>query len=227
MKARIHRGAAEVGGSCVELQAAGELLLLDAGLPLDGSGAADARLPDSALRGDPLALLVSHSHPDHFGLIEELHRTVPVHMGNAAAKILRTAAFYTDRPPPRVDHYLAAGRSISIGPFRVTPYLVDHSAYDAYALLVEAEDRRLLYSGDLRAHGRKPGAFTRLLERPPRDVDVMLLEGTTVGRGRGDGLSEKEVEERCVEAFKATEGMALACYSPQNVDRLVTVYRAA
>ncbi len=31
---------------------------------------------------------------------------------------------------------------ISTGPFTITPYLMDHSAYDAYAFLVEAEDKR-------------------------------------------------------------------------------------
>jgi len=35
-----------------------------------------------------------------------------------------------------------------------SPHLVDHSAYDAYALSVEADGQRILYSGDLRAHGR-------------------------------------------------------------------------
>ena len=44
---------------------------------------------------------------------------------------------------------------VEIGPFRVTPYLVDHSAFDAYALLVEADGKRVFYSGDFRGHGRK------------------------------------------------------------------------
>ena len=35
MRARIHRGANEVGGSCVELERSGARLVLDIGLPLD------------------------------------------------------------------------------------------------------------------------------------------------------------------------------------------------
>ncbi len=34
MKVRIHRGAAEIGGSCVELECAGKRLVLDVGRPL-------------------------------------------------------------------------------------------------------------------------------------------------------------------------------------------------
>ena len=41
---------------------------------------------------------------------------------------------------------------LRLGPFTVTPYLVDHSAFDSYAVLVEVAGRRLFYSGDVRAH---------------------------------------------------------------------------
>jgi ribonuclease J len=90
--------------------------------------------------------------------------------------------------------------------------------------------RRLFYSGDLRAHGRKPGAFHRMLADPPRDVDVLLLEGTRV---RPDGeddrcsLTEHELELALVERFQATARLALVLASAQNLDRLVTAYRAA
>jgi ribonuclease J len=68
---------------------------------------------------------------------------------------------------------------LELGPFKVTPFPVDHSAFDAYAVLVEAGGQRLFYSGDLRAHGRKAGVFERLLAEPPT-VDSLLLEGTRV-----------------------------------------------
>jgi ribonuclease J len=85
-----------------------------------------------------------------------------------------------------------------------------------------------LYSGDLRAHGRKASVFERLVRRPPADVDVLLLEGTNIRQEPvAAGLNERDVEERCVELFEATAGMALAAYSPQNIDRLVTLFRAA
>jgi ribonuclease J len=106
---------------------------------------------------------------------------------------------------------------------------MDHSAFDAYALLVEAGGDRLLYSGDIRAHGRKSRLFERFVAQPPRDVDTLLLEGTHVrdGEALAAGLSEREVEDRCLEVLRETSGMVLACYSPQNIDRVVTMFRAA
>jgi len=219
-----------VGGSCIEVEAAGHHILLDAGAPLTGDPLNEARLPEVAETGDPslLGVFVSHAHPDHFGLLHRLADSVRTYMGADAHRILKAASFYTDREAPRINGFLENGSMIEAGPFRVTPYLVDHSAYDAYALLVEAEGSRLFYTADLRAHGRKPGTFARLLKRPPRDIDVLLLEGTTVGRANWMGpANESELEYECALHFHETEGMALACYSPQNLDRMVTAYRAA
>ena len=237
MRAQIHRGAAEIGGSCVELEASGKRLLLDLGLPLNTDVGDEPSLPEVAglQDGDDSSLLgivLTHAHPDHFGLIDSAAPGIPVFMGAATARILREAAFFTpiglDRTPagPLVDR-----QPLEVGPFTITPFLVDHSAFDAYSLLVEAGGRRLFYTGDFRAHGRKAGVHRRLLENPPKDIHALLLEGTTVGRPRRPDdsapASEKAVEEQCAALFRRTPGLALACYSAQNVDRLVSIYKAA
>ena len=232
MRACIHRGAAEIGGSCVEVEVGGQRLVLDLGLPLDAE-AGEAVLPDVAGldRRDPrlLGVVVSHPHPDHYGLLPQINPEVPFFIGQAAGRILQEAAFFTGGPSlPRAADYLVHLTPLELGPFRVTPYLVDHSAFDSYALLVDAGTRRLFYTGDLRAHGRKPGTFSLLLAEPPKDVDVLLLEGTRIGPSAGrEDLSERDLEDIVVERFRGTEGAALALFSPQNIDRLVTVFRAA
>jgi ribonuclease J len=234
MRARIHRGAHQVGGSCVELEYDGARIVIDIGRPLDTDFDAELPLPPvpglASADQSPLGVLVSHAHPDHYGLVSGVDESVAVYVGEDAQRILAEAAFFT----PGGVRLEAAGflrdhESFEIGPFRVTPYLMDHSAFDAYALLIEAARVRLLYSGDLRAHGRKSGLFERFTAAPPNDIDTLLLEGTHVRDGElpSQGPSEHDVEERCVEIFRRTRGMVLACYSPQNVDRLVTLFRAA
>lgn len=236
LRARIHRGAAEVGGSCVELECAGQRIVLDLGLPLDASGGdVAALLPPVSGLGSPdpslLGIVVSHSHPDHHGLLPEIGAHVPVFMGSATHRILSAAAPFTGQaPPPPLASELRAGQHLELGPFRVTPLLTDHSAFESFALLVEAGGRRLLYSGDVRFHGRKPGVARRLLESPPAGIDTLLLEGTTVGRpapAAGATASEADVEAQCTELFRPTDGMALVHFSPQNIDRLVSIFRAA
>lgn len=94
-------------------------------------------------------------------------------------------------------------------------------------MLVEANGRRLLYTGDFREHGRESRTLDTLA-REARGVDVVLLEGTRIGRHdtADAGQSERDVELACSEAFRTAEGMVLTFYSPQNVDRMVTLYRA-
>jgi ribonuclease J len=234
VRVRIHRGAHEVGGSCVELEASGQRLVLDIGLPLGLPDADAAALPRIAgLSGDDpslLGLVLSHAHPDHYGLMGRIGGDVPIYAGGATARILREASFFTrNGADVELTGELEHERPLVVGPFTITPYLVDHSAFDAYALLVEAGGRRLFYSGDLRVHGRKRELMDRLLCSPPRDVQVLMLEGTSLGRpGRGvPVLTEQDVEYAAYRTFCRTDGLALCLFSPQNVDRLVSLFRAA
>jgi ribonuclease J len=233
VRACVHRGTHEIGGSCVEVEHQGWTLVLDMGLPLEARP--DGKVPAPAIRAfrardrSRVAVLLSHGHPDHYGLIGTVPSDVAVFLGEATQRIVREAQFFS---PIGADidavGHLRDRRPIEFGPFTVTPYLVDHSAFDSYGLLVEAGGRRLMYSGDIRATGRKAALFDRFLADPPGGVDVLLLEGTSIGRDpAAPTLSEQDVEERCLELFRDTDGMVLACYSGQNIDRMVTLHRAA
>ncbi len=235
MRLRIHRGTQEIGGTCIEAEAQGKRLVLDVGLPLDAPDEEQERLlpevPGFRERDDSLlGVMISHAHRDHFGLAAHIRPEIPVWIGEAGHNILKAASAWVPNGHAFADpHFLADRRPVEIGPFRVTPYLVDHSAFDAYALLVEAEGKRVFYSGDFRAHGRKAALFERLVSDPPAGIDVLLMEGTTLGRtGTEEGFeTESDLEERFVEAFRRTKGIHFVWTSSQNIDRIVTIFRAA
>ena len=232
-RACIHRGAHQIGGSCIELACDGSRILLDLGKPLDAEDLDPALLPATAglLNGaEPglLGIVISHGHIDHWGLAPLVHETIPVAIGAATCRILHAAAPFVPNPfTPENTIELSDGVPVTFGPFTVTPYLVDHSAFDAYALLVEAGGRRLFYSGDIRAHGRKAALFERMTRNPPQNVDAMLMEGSTLGRLDESSRfpTEAEIEERLVERFKPP-GFVIVSASAQNIDRMVSLYRA-
>lgn len=234
MRARIHRGAHEVGGSCIEVEAQGARLVLDLGRPITLPKDEDVPLPPiPGLRDvDPslVGVILSHPHLDHFGLLEKAHASVPLYMGQAAAAILREAAFFSPSGLTRAPTgHLRHREPFTLGPFAITPFLNDHSAFDAYSLLVEAEGRALFYTGDLRAHGRKAALFDQLLRRPPAHIDVLLMEGTHVRPDGGPehrGASEEDIEAAFRQTCVTSPGLVLAIFSPQNIDRLVSVYKA-
>jgi len=60
MKLVVHKGAREIGDTCIQLSDQGTTLLLDLGLPLKKDS------PPLRLEGlRPDALLISHPHLDH------------------------------------------------------------------------------------------------------------------------------------------------------------------
>ncbi|MCL2233012.1 MAG: MBL fold metallo-hydrolase [Treponema sp.] len=245
----IHRGASEIGGSCVEICSAAARIVIDIGMPLmnpDGSpfDSANAEklsvddlrkektLPDipalyGSVEGKETALLISHAHQDHYGLISFVDKKIPVYVGKAAHKLIKLTAVFTCKEMTIENPcYFESGKPFTCGDIEITPYLMDHSAFDAYAFLVRFGGKSLLYTGDFRAHGRKSKLFYKLLHDAPKNVDWLLMEGTTLSRGKQRSKTEEQLEKQFVETFKDTRGLNMVYTSGQNIDRLVTIFRS-
>ncbi len=234
MRICIHRGTHQIGGTCVELESSGRRILIDLGLPLDAESNDAVYLPDiPGLQNKDdslLAVIISHPHLDHYGLLKHIDSGIPVYMGKDGRRIIEMASqFLPEAYSPRTgDMSYESNMAFTLGPFTITPYPVDHSAYDAYAFLIEADGKKVFYSGDIRMHGRKGKLMEKLMRKPPSGIDMLLLEGTTVGRSSHAEplLSENDIESALAESFTRTPGMVLLHTSAQNIDRIVSIYRA-
>ena len=87
MKINIHRGANEIGGTCIQLSTEKTTILLDLGLPLRKDS---KELDVAALKPD--AVFISHPHQDHFGLIEALDHNIPVYMGELSKNLINATS---------------------------------------------------------------------------------------------------------------------------------------
>lgn len=223
----IHRAAHEIGGNCIEIAAKGQRILLDAGRPLDASeDEASGLVPSTLDMVQPVAgVLLSHPHQDHYGLLDELPASWPMYCGKAAESLIRLTSGIFEKVPPQQFRNWESNVPFDLGPFRITPFLTDHSAFDAYMLLIEVDGCRLLYSGDFRIHGRKSVLVTRMMSSPPPSIDALIMEGTNLGSNKPCS-SEDELEQRYIDLFKSTAGRVFVAWSAQNVDRTVTLFKA-
>lgn len=229
MELVVHRSTNEIGGNCIELIHDSQRLLLDAGFPL-GADFEDVA-PEKALPAtlditrDAAGLILSHAHLDHYGLINALPDKWPIWCGGGTKQLIEINAELFQKALKHQLQVYASGKAFQLGPFKVTPHLTDHSAFDAHMLLIECDGKRIFYTGDFRIKGRKSSLVEKLITQPPTGIDVLLMEGTTLGRN-ADYPSEDDLEEVLADHFKETDGRVFITWSAQNIDRTVTIYRA-
>ena len=226
MKIYIHRGQNQIGGNIIEIATNTTKILLDAGIELDDTNAQS--LPKIQGLFDYAgydAIFISHYHGDHVGLAYHTHKDIPIYIGKASYNIIQASDSYKKINTITPKGFLYHKQAISVGDIKVTPYLCDHSAFDSYMLLCEADGETVLYTGDFRSNGRK--SFDVLLNALPKNVDTLLCEGTTLSRDNYVAISEKELEEYAVDLFRKTLGPIFILQSSMNIDRIVTMYRAA
>ena len=102
---------------------------------------------------------------------------------------------------------------------------MDHSAVDAVAFSLQADGRKLVYSGDFRGHGRKASCLPTFLREAPKCPDVLLIEGTQMGRDPEPALSEEDLDLLLTKRLQPPGPVLFQC-SSQNLDRLVGLYKA-
>jgi ribonuclease J len=250
MKLTIHRGTYEIGGNCVEISTDRSRIILDVGVPLfdrDGKPhdtvALRKKSKQELLKAGILpripglfedrprvdAILLSHAHEDHTGLIRHSHPDIPIYASRGTSKMMEAGSKFAQQPrlPRQRYRQLDSQKPVEIGDFKVTAYSVDHSIFGAQAFLIEADGASILYSGDLRLHGRKPGMHRTLIEAVSgRSIDVLLMEGTHIGHPDHRGPNEYVLENEISGHIQSAPGLVLASFSPQHVDRLVGFYKA-
>jgi ribonuclease J len=130
-----------------------------------------------------------------------------------------------------LDPVRLAPSAASRGGLQVRYWPVDHSIPGACAFGVQTDSGWIVYTGDLRLHGRRRNATLRFVEevaRLDRGGVVLISEGTRVSDSY-ETVSEEEVQANVTQLMrgKARGRAVIADFGPRNVERLDTFHAAA
>jgi len=110
--------------------------------------------------------------------------------------------------------------------FNLQCFPLDHSIPGACAWGIETSSGWVIYSGDLRLHGKR-GRLTEAFMKEAAQLHprALILEGTNVGKA--ENIAEAEVYENAFKAINDAKGLVIADFPARDVDRLLTFLRVA
>jgi ribonuclease J len=204
--------------------------------PLQGLYKNDQRAPDID------AVLLSHSHLDHYGYLKYMKNQIPVVCSESTKNMVVAKEVTSASSSPK--KYRIADRTVNDGlciykdfrtfeggnpledPVECTPMQVDHSVPDAHGFIVDTSDGAVVYTGDLRFHGpHKAKSEEFIAEAQKVEPEALIIEGTNLVDAK---LScEDEVKSKVTDVIEYTTGLSMACFSMNDIDRLETFYNAS
>ena len=129
--------------------------------------------------------------------------------------------FWSQSPGGRALDPRPLDVSTGVGGLAVKHFPVDHSIPGPGAFAVETSVGWVVYSGDIRTHG-KAGQLTREFAEAAARLHpaVLLCEGTHVG-GTAP-VTEEAVHQRALEVVREESHLVIADFGPRNLERLLT-----
>lgn len=241
MNITIHRGANQIGGCITEISSSGCKILIDFGSNLPGSKQEDFKKEQvEKIACDADAVFYTHYHGDHTGLHHLIPASVKQYIGEGAKEVMlckykvlndskNKEQDYTQllKTAERMQTYKPA-KPIIVGSEKqiiVTPYFVSHSAFDAYMFKVECEGKKILHTGDFRRHGYLGKGLFPMLEKYVGEVDILITEGTMLGRKQEKVVSEYQIKCKVAELLREHKYVFALC-SSTDIDRLASFHVA-
>ena len=242
MKITIHRGIDQIGGCITEIESSnGTKILIDLGHSLpDGDNKVADELDTPSNLSNILKgvshVFYSHYHGDHIGFEAKIPTEITQHMGELAIKMISILKEHMTHADDLKDDAEASLDALvqfeaykpyerkQYGDIWITALSVSHSALDAYMFLIECDGRIILHTGDFRDHGYNAQEKLEEIEKfLSKNVDILITEGTMLGRGDKRVMSEEELQEMAI--TKLGKYNFVMC-SSMDIDRIASFFLA-
>lgn len=226
MEVRIIKGTNQIGGCITKITSKNAKILIDFGNDLEDTKESFELDGLTYNKSKYNAVFITHSHIDHIGLINKINEDIPIYVEENSLKIYNiTCDFCGEDKPIRKINTFKIYDEIQINDIKVTPYRVDHSSYNSCMFVIECENKKILHTGDFRLHGRKKNETLYNLKRIGK-VDLLITEGTSLGRNILEYDTEEELEKEALQYMKKYDQVFIM-HSSTNIDRTISFIKSA
>lgn len=118
------------------------------------------------------------------------------------------------------------GKKFKIGNLEIMPYRVDHSVPGATGFVIYTSKGPIIYTGDLRFHGRHGEWSSNFVNKASETNPVAILtEGTRITDS--SAKTEGYVQRESTKAIQGKKGVVIANFPIRDTERLLTFYNTA
>lgn len=241
MNITIHRGINQIGGCITEIATANTKIIIDLGSNLPGSKVEEFTKQDiERITAGADAVFYTHFHGDHVGLSGYVQDDVEQYIGKGAQEVNICKYSVLAKHDSKYEHDLRVTQNMKTyeeaqtynvgdkGEIFITPFFVDHSAFDSYMFLIEADKKRILHTGDFRGHGYLSKGLEKILKLKARNIDVLITEGTMLSRFNENVVHENTIKAEAIKLLKRDKHphFLFALCSSTDMDRLASFHAA-
>jgi len=230
-------GLGGIGKNCTVIEYGEDLLVIDAGMefPSDEMLGVDVVIPYFTYlveRQDHiLGIVITHGHEDHIGGLPYLLQQIsaPVYATALTRGLIEVKLTSEQKKRVRLQT-IAPGWTLTLGPFVVTPFHVNHSIPDAVGLAIRTPAGLVVHTGDFKIdHTPIEGDPADLgeLARLSAEGVLLLLSDSTNAESPGYTLSESLLRDTFEQVFSRAEGRIIVTTFASLLSRVQLVIETA
>lgn len=218
-------GGDKIGGCVTEISSKTAKIIFDYGTNLDGTKQIEI---EGLTKGDSKvnAVFISHYHLDHIGEVSNILEEIPIYIEETTKKLYDIICDFSGKPriEAKTFRFGQVLEGKEFGDVKITPYRVDHSAYNSTMFVITDEEETALYTGDFRDNGYTGKSIIPTLKEIGQ-VDYLITEGTNIGSNSHMIRKEESLVEEFAKICEQYK-QVFVLMSSSNIDRITTMLKA-